>query len=265
MSLSASTTTFNGCFPCQNEAATTVLQSNSFRFSGLPGSRRESKVVLSFGIAHSVVLLGAEANHDRLGKLDLSQFKVIHFATHAISGGDLASSFILLGCQNRFDALLGREILAEKLDGQLVVLSTCNALEGEQLSQEWTDSIAYGFLMAGARNVVASRMRIRDEIAQELMTQFYRALSEGNSVEHSLRLAQLHFSRPDSNPAEWVAFAVEGMGGTLPTMTSSMMERISGVWIADFSVRWSFILFLFLILSYLGWRGIRRRVTLERK
>lgn len=182
-------------------------------WSPLRFSRNEVNVVARYANHNSLVLRNHEAQSSRFIAAQPVNFKILHFATHALSGGTLDTSMLLFGCAGEMDVLNGSEIEDLELNGQLVVLSVCDASAGDTLSNEGNDSLMSGFLLAGAGCVVASRWRVRDDIPVELMETFYDQLSRGSTVDEALRTAKLRYlENTDNNPRAWAAFTALGYG-----------------------------------------------------
>jgi hypothetical protein len=91
-----------------------------------------------------------------------------------------------------------------------------------------SDSIASGFLMAGAGAVVASHWRAEDDSTAQLMNGFYRELANGAKVDHALRLAQLQLLRTAPRSFNsWAAFEVSGNGNLIVPISPSWEVRTS--------------------------------------
>lgn len=175
-------------------------------------SQQEVNTLLRYATKGSVAMTGSQARLDDFTALQPDRFKVIHFATHAISGGSLENSFLLFGCGQSMDALAGSQVADLKLRKQLVVLSACDTDVGDTLFGEGNDSLASGFLMAGAACVVATRWRVRDDVPVTIMETYYDRLSQGDTADDALRAAKLKYIERDANPANWAAFNSLGYG-----------------------------------------------------
>lgn len=182
-------------------------------WSPLRFSRDEANVITRYANYNPLVLSNREAQSNHFIAAQPANFKILHFATHALSGGTLDTSMLLFGCAGEMDVLNGSEIEDLELNGQLVVLSVCDASAGDTLSNEGNDSLTSGFLLAGAGCVVASRWRVRDDIPVELMETFYNQLSRGSTVDDALRTAKLRYlENTDGDPRTWAAFTALGYG-----------------------------------------------------
>jgi CHAT domain-containing protein len=99
----------------------------------------------------------------------------------------------------------------------LVVLSACQTGLGESRSGEGMMSLRRSFSQAGARTVVSSLWRVRDDSTRDLMRRFYeRRWARGEGKLEALRGAQLEVLAAnrekfgDPLPATWGAFVLTG-------------------------------------------------------
>ncbi len=171
------------------------------------------------GAAHSTLLAGLDANLATLQRDDIGNFDIIHFATHGAgdrngaSGSGLVLS--LFDAQGRdIDGFLSaRRIGASRLPAALVVLGACDTATGRAVQDEGTFGVAYAFLQAGARHVVATLWPVDDAAMPELMDGFYAdPRLAAQRPAQALRQAQLALLRqyPESSPALWAGVAVWG-------------------------------------------------------
>jgi CHAT domain-containing protein/Tfp pilus assembly protein PilF len=171
------------------------------------------------GAAHSTLLAGLDANLAALRRDDIANFDIMHFATHGTgdrsgaSGSGLVLS--LFDAQGRdIDGFLSaRRIGASRLPAALVVLGACDTATGRTVQDEGTFGVAYAFLQAGARHVVATLWPVDDAAMPELMDGFYAdPRLAAQRPAQALREAQLALLRqyPESSPALWSGVAVWG-------------------------------------------------------
>src|SRR4029077_18210000 len=150
---------------------------------------------------------------------DLSQYRILHFATHAfIDKVRPELSGIVLSLvdekghpQDGFLQL--HEIYNLKLPAELVVLSACETGLGKEIKGEGLVGLTQGFMYAGARRVVVSLWSVNDKATAELMARFYRGmLRENKTPAAALRTAQLEMSRQSQwqSPYYWAAFVLQG-------------------------------------------------------
>ena len=149
----------------------------------------------------------------------LSQYRIVHFATHAVSdsehperSGLVLSLFDQHGQpQNGFLSL--QQIYDLNLPADLVVLSACETALGREIGGEGLVGLVRGFMYAGATRVMASLWSVDDEVTADLMAHFYKSLEQdGLSPAAALRAAQLAV-RKESRwraPYYWAGFQLEG-------------------------------------------------------
>jgi CHAT domain-containing protein len=163
---------------------------------------------------------------------DLSQYRIIHFATHGVVTSTrpkcptqpaLLTSF---GGEDSDGLLTFREIFDLHLDADVVILSACDtAGKATALATESAglatggdvelDGLVRAFVGAGGRLVVASHWPVPDDFnaTQKLITGLFTAPA-GTPTVAALRLSeQKLMDDPDtSHPFYWAAFAAVGDG-----------------------------------------------------
>jgi CHAT domain-containing protein/Tfp pilus assembly protein PilF len=149
----------------------------------------------------------------------LAQYRIVHFATHAISDGEHPErSGLVLSLFDRHgqpqNGFLGLEqIYGLNLPADLVVLSACDTALGREVRGEGLVGLVRGFMYAGATRVMASLWNVDDEVTARLMAHFYQSLEQdGLSAAAALRAAQIEVrqERQWSAPYYWAAFQLEG-------------------------------------------------------
>jgi CHAT domain-containing protein len=130
------------------------------------------------------VLKNEQVTEAAIKKLNLSEFKFLHFATHgAINESEPTQSGLILSKKIQMESLFGEdgylnsnEIARLQLNADLVVLSSCNTATGKVLSGEGLLGLQRSFLTAGASSVVASLWSIYDRSTPVFMSHFYQYL-----------------------------------------------------------------------------------------
>jgi CHAT domain-containing protein len=160
-----------------------------------------------------------EATRDQLLKLDLSQFAILHFATHGwLRPGSPENSGLYLSTINTegqtVEGFVGlQDIYSLRAPVDLVVLSACQTGLGKDIRGEGLIGLTRGFMYAGATSVVASLWKVEDEATAELMKIFYtEMLKNGKTPAEALRLAQNSIRQrpPWSAPHYWAGFTLQG-------------------------------------------------------
>ncbi len=182
----------------------------------LPHARREGRaVVRHLGREGSLLLAGEAATEHFLKHQELRRFRVLHFAAHALIDDEHPhrSAVVLARGGETEDGLLQpREIVGLELDDQVVVLSVCDSASGRVLRGEGVLSLARAFFRAGARTVVGSLWRLKDDEAERLFASFYEHLGQGLSVGGALRAAQRYRIRAGAPASAWAGVVVLGDG-----------------------------------------------------
>ena len=189
-------------------------------FARLPFSAEEAEAILSVTPSGTgLKATGFRANRTTATSTDLSQYRIVHFATHGLLNSaqpELSGLvFSLVDEQGRAqDGFLRlHEIFNLKLNADLVVLSACQTGLGKEIRGEGLVGLTRGFMYAGAPRVVASLWQVDDLATAELMKQFYRGmLKDGLRPAAALRAAQLELSqqRRWAAPYFWAAFTLQG-------------------------------------------------------
>jgi len=186
----------------------------------LPFSRTEADAIFALlPRGDGLKALGFDASRATVTDSDLSQYRIVHFATHALVNSEHPElSGIVLSLIDRrgqpVDGFLRlNEIYNLNLPADLVVLSACQTALGKQVRAEGLIGLMRGFMYAGAARVVASQWKVDDEATAELMSRFYeKMLKRGEPAAAALRQAQLEMSRQNRwhAPYFWAAFSMQG-------------------------------------------------------
>ena len=150
----------------------------------LPDTREEVNE-----IAHALqadlsrdVFLGEAASESQVKSLDLSNYRVIAFATHGLIPGDLdglvqpalaLSSPEVVGGEEDGLLMMG-EVLGLQLNADWVILSACNTGAGEGAAAEAISGLGRAFFYAGARALLVSNWPVETTSARALTTGLFR-------------------------------------------------------------------------------------------
>jgi CHAT domain-containing protein len=160
-----------------------------------------------------------EATRERVLSTDLTQYSILHFATHGLldpkrpeRSGLVLSTVNREGrAQNGFVGL--QDIYGLRAPVRLVVLSACQTGLGKDVRGEGLLGLTRGFMYAGASSVVASLWKVDDEATAALMKEFYsNLLDKGMTPAQALRAAQLSIrQKPEWRaPFYWAGFTLQG-------------------------------------------------------
>ncbi|HEX3556961.1 MAG TPA: CHAT domain-containing protein [Thermoanaerobaculia bacterium] len=192
---------------------------SGIRLGPLPYARRESLSVVDEMGGGSVRRLGEDASEAWLKSAPLKRFGVLHFATHAVTdevNPDRSGVLLAPGARNQDGLLQIREIVDLDLRGRAVVLSACSSNTGVVLRGEGVMSLARAFFQAGARTVVASLWRLRDDEAADFFDRFYKHLGHGRSVAAAAQAARKDLIAKGAPAAAWAGIVVLGDGDLVP-------------------------------------------------
>ena len=164
----------------------------------------------------SSLQIGEHATSQAFNQVDLKDYKVIHFAVHAIVDLDRPEdSALLIGSFPSMTFLGPRDILQFHLNSELVVLSACDTGVGRLQGQEGSWNLARSFLMAGSNSVVSTLWRVDDSYSASLIENFYTHLSQGMDKARALQTAKIDILRQfghDTPPYDWAGFLLLGDG-----------------------------------------------------
>jgi len=211
-------------------------------FAGLPPlpfARRELGAAQALlGASPSDEMLGAAFTVPAVEHASLKNYRVLHFAAHALLPTDLRCesepAIVTSDPPGAVDAsgalLTSTDVLGLDLDADAVILSACNsggpggADGGDSLS-----GLARAFFFAGARALLVTHWSISDQSSAFLVADTLRRFAAGSDggLAGSLRAAQLGMldgagkTLPASlaHPFYWAPFALigEGQGQRPPT------------------------------------------------
>lgn len=172
------------------------------------------------------VVLGTAATKAKVMSTDLSQYRVLAFATHGLLPGELrcqAEPALVLTppatASPADNGLLDASDIAQfRLDADWVVLSACNtagpdgALGGESLS-----GLARAFFYAGARTLLVSHWAVVSRPTVALTTGLFAQIAQTPTLgrAEALRRSQLTLADAPatSHPVFWAPFVLVGDGG----------------------------------------------------
>jgi CHAT domain-containing protein/Flp pilus assembly protein TadD len=195
-------------------------------YARLLGTSQEAREIIEIAEDEGedfLSLTGFEANRERVFDEELSQYQILHFATHGFlndrSPGE--SGLVLSQYDDQIRPLQGNNFLSLtdvfrlNLPAELVVLSGCRTGLGANLRGEGLVGLTRGFMYAGAERILVSLWSVDDEATAALMGQFYEELIDRNrSPAEALRAAQLHLLQDSDStwqtPYYWAAFTLQG-------------------------------------------------------
>jgi CHAT domain-containing protein len=200
----------------------------------LPGTARELKEMAGIFGSSSQVFTRARATEAQVRSADLSQARVIAFATHGLTPADpvgeaqaselyeLAEPGLVLTPPREASAeddgfLSASEVASLRLNADWVILSACNTATGDAATAGLSQ-LARAFFYAGARNLLASHWPVDDEVAAK-MTVRTLALEQAGTPRAEAFQQAMREIRADPAHAEWAhpfywsPFVLIGDGG----------------------------------------------------
>lgn len=182
-------------------------------FSPLPGVADEVNNISR--IVSTEVLLDQQFTSDRLQKvIESSSFPIIHLATHGQFSSQVEDTFLLtwdkrINVKN-LDQFLQERESQQQSPIELLILSACQTAKGDKRAVLGLAGVA---VRSGARSTMASLWNVDDQSTSELISQFYKILSQsGVSKAEALRQAQLSLlhSSEYQHPFYWASFILVG-------------------------------------------------------
>lgn len=169
---------------------------------------------------------GLQANKDNF-ESNVSNFKIIHLATHACVDMTLANNNKIYFTD---DYLSNSDLYNLQMNADLAVLSACNTGYGKLVKGEGLMSLSRGFVHAGCPSLLMSLWSVDDCSTSSLMIDFYKNLKEGNAKNYSLQEAKIAFmqnaDKLHSHPYYWAPFVQFGR-----TDSISFGNSIFGFWL----------------------------------
>jgi CHAT domain-containing protein/Tfp pilus assembly protein PilF len=192
--------------------------------------REEANIL---GAPRSSVYLGRNATVTKLRSLDLTETRVVAFATHGLIAGDLpvlaepalALTAPAVPTKDDDGLLRASEVAQLKLNTDVVLLSACNTAAADgTLGAEGLSGLARAFFYAGARSVLVSHWSVDSNATMKLMTSAFNTLKSDPTMgrAEAFRHAMLAMideadkSKETANqahPLYWAPFVVVGEGG----------------------------------------------------
>jgi len=196
--------------------------------TALPDTAEEiKKVAAVFDPTRKEILLGQSATEENFRKQSISDYDVIHFATHGVfaqeSGALLGSALILtpVAQSDQFnDGVLSSEDISRfSLQARLVVLSVCNSGRYDQKqSSLGIHDFQSAFSAAGTPTILATLWAIDSTTSTNIIVDFFKLWRAGGSGGAARALAQSvrgfleRSDRAHQHPRFWAPFVIFGDG-----------------------------------------------------
>jgi CHAT domain-containing protein len=194
--------------------------------SPLPGTANELKAMAkALGASETAdVFLRERATEAQLKAANLTRKRVIAFATHALTAGDLGLGEPGLvftppaSASERDDGYLAASEAARlDLHADWIILSACNTAAGDAPGAKGLSGLARAFFLAGARSLLVSHWPVWDDAAGRITTAAVKSFQANPSQgrAEALRQAALALMADTSSPrfahpAAWAPFVLVG-------------------------------------------------------
>jgi CHAT domain-containing protein/Tfp pilus assembly protein PilF len=186
----------------------------------LPFSGQEARTIFALGQqSGAMIALDFNANLRTATSAEMGQYRIIHFATHALLNNEHPelSGLVLSLVDERGEPQNGflrlYDIYNLRLKADLVVLSACQTALGKQINGEGLVGVTRGFMYAGASRVMASLWRVDDQATAELMNRVYIGMMKyKQNPAAAMREAQLWMRKQKrwQSPYYWSGFIIQG-------------------------------------------------------
>jgi len=183
-------------------------------------SGQEAKTILALVPENQQMqAIGFNASRLTATSSDLSQYQIVHLATHGLLNTEkpelsgLVLSLFNQEGEEKDGFLRLHDIYNLNLPAELVVLSACETGLGQEIKGEGLVGLTRGFMYAGAKGIAVSLWSVNDAGTAKLMEKYYqKMLNEGLTSVAAMRAAQLEMwqSQQWNSPYYWSAFVVQG-------------------------------------------------------
>jgi len=208
----------------------------------LPGAARELNVVRQLlQAAPSEELIGAGFTRQATLARTLTDYRVLHFASHALLQSDIACleepAIVTSVAANdpKPELLTATDILSRmKLSADVVVLSACNTGGGSgKDGGESLSGLAKSFFFAGARSLMVTHWAVDDLTNVRLVVEALDGMKDSpdGALSPALRRAQMRMLATPGyeHPFFWAPMIVLGEGGGRPTGGNTSSFRSAGL------------------------------------
>lgn len=160
----------------------------------------------------STVLEGARATPRAYENANPGRYGWIHFVAHGTATRQQPlDSAVILARDGDSYKLYARDILKHPLQARLVTISSCHGAGLRAYTGEGLVGLAWAFLHAGARQVIAALWEVNDSATPQLMDDLYQGIRSGHDPATALRSAKLkliHEGGINRQPRYWAPFVL---------------------------------------------------------
>jgi CHAT domain-containing protein len=192
----------------------------------LPGTLVEGQALMSvLNGRPGSLLLGPRASKAELMARNadgrLARVRVLEFATHGFVAGDatwLSEPALALaaGPRPEDELLLASEASTLRLNADWVLLSACNTASPDAPEAEGLSGLSRAFFFAGARSLLVSHWRVRDDVAARLVPAILLTERNHPGLSRAAALQRASLAVLDdptihgAHPSAWAPFTLVG-------------------------------------------------------
>jgi CHAT domain-containing protein len=166
------------------------------KLNRLPETFDEARAIgATLNASDDSVIRGQAASRSRVMKENLSDVRVVEFATHGLLPGELpgmlrAGLALAYEGQGLADSVLTiDDIVGLRLDADWVILSACNTGFASGAGGDSMSALARGFFAAGTRTVMATQWAVESQSAKELTVGVFKTLGADTKISKADALA----------------------------------------------------------------------------
>ncbi|NET45607.1 CHAT domain-containing protein [Okeania sp. SIO2B3] len=186
----------------------------------LPSAEVEAREIAK--LYGTTPLIGRDASIERV-QSKLFNSRILHFATHGfLNIGDSRAGLVMTS-----GVLDTRDLYSNRFMAEMAVLSACNTGLGTE-TVEGNLGLTRPFLIGGVPTVVSSLWSVPDRSTRELMIDFYQNLKNTSDQAKALRQAMLNAKGKRSDPVDWSAFTLTGLGESPKASASRSVKQVVG-------------------------------------
>ena len=195
------------------------------KLPSLPETAEEVQTIAKIlNVDDKNIYLQKDANENKIKSINLSNSKIISFATHGLINGEIKGltepALVLtppLSITEDNDGLLkSSEIALLNLNAELVLLSACNTAASDgTLGAEGLTGLAKSFFIAGSQSVLVSHWPVFSESTKDTMINLFQNDQNNVSYSKSLQNAKIELIKGNkygifSHPSFWSPFVIVG-------------------------------------------------------
>jgi len=191
------------------------------KLSELPETSDELKFIANIFKGKSKLYLRKDFDEEKIKSLDLSNYKYISFATHAIVAdqiNNISEPGIILtppkkSTKTNDGILTVSEIERLKLNSDVVILSACNtASEDGTPNAEGLSGLTSAFFQAGTKSMMVTHWDVETNSAVTLTTGMFDKMKELKNLSKAMHKTKIEMmSDPKtSHPIYWAPFVLIG-------------------------------------------------------